>query len=109
MVSFMEIFVSSRKAISVYGKRGKEFFIISNKCLTISNLCIKLDPNARPKFLKVFNKEGYIVQKNPTDFYEETVFSREFKDIRIIRKDSKCNYSFWSYSESIGKVLKAIW
>ena len=109
MVSFMKIRISSKRAIAVYGKRGKEFFIISNKCLTISNLCIRLDPNTRPQFLKVFNKEGYTVLKNPTDFYKESVFSREFKDIRIMREDSECNYSFWDYSESIEKILEAIW
>ena len=109
MVSFMKIFVSSKKAIAVCGRRGREFFIISNKCLTISNLCIRLDPNVRPQFLRVFNKEGYIVQRNPVDFYKESVFSREFKDIRILREDSRCNYSFWDYSESIEKVLEVLW
>ena len=109
MVSFMKLNVSSKRAIAVYGKRGGEFFIISNKCLTISNLCIRLSPDARPQFLRAFNKEGYIVLKNLTNFYKETVFSKEFKDIRIIREDSRCNYSFWDYSESIEKVLEAIW
>lgn len=109
MTSFMKIPVSSKRAIAVRGRRGSEFFIISNKCLTISNLCIRLSPDVRPQFLRVFNKDGYIVQKNPTDYYKETVFSKEFKDIRIIRKDSECNYSFWDYSESIEKVLEAIW
>lgn len=108
MVSLMKINVSSKRAIAVYGKRGEEFFIISNKCLTISNLCIRL-PDIRPQFLRVFNKDGYIVLKNPTDFYKETVFSKEFKDIRVIREDSECSYSFWNYSESIEKVLKTIW
>lgn len=109
MTSFMKIPISSKRAIAVCGKRGSEFFIISNKCLTASNLCIKLSPYDRPQFLRVFNKDGYIVQKNPTDLYKETVFSKEFKDIRVMRKDSECSYSFWNYSESIEKVLEAIW
>lgn len=108
MVSLMKISISSKRAIAVCGEREGEFFIISNKCLTTSNLCIRL-PDVRPQFLKVFNKDGYIVLKNPTDFYKETVFSKEFKDIRVIREDSECSYSFWNYSESIEKVLKTIW
>lgn len=109
MTSFMKISISSKRAIAVCGKRGSEFFIISNKCLITSNLCLRLGPDIRPQFLRVFNKEGYIVQKNPTDFYKESVFSREFKDIRIMREDSRCSYSFWNYSESIEKVLEEIW
>lgn len=109
MTSFMEIPISSKRAIAVCGRRGGEIFIISNKCLTTSNLCTRLSPDVRPQFLKVFNKDGYIVLKNPTDFYKETVFSKEFKDIRVIRKDSDTNYSFWDYSKSIEKVLEAIW
>lgn len=109
MTSFMKIPISSKRAIAVCGRRGREIFIISNKCLTTSNLCIRLSPDVRPQFLKVFNNEGYIVQKNPTDFYKESVFSKEFKDIRIMREDPVCSYSFWNYSESIEKVLEAIW
>ena len=59
MTSFMKISISSKRAIAVCGKRGSEFFIISNKCLTTSNLCLRLGPDTRPQFLRVFNKEGY--------------------------------------------------